>query len=362
MQTVQILKFVKKEVPPYVSGTISTIAGSVFRISSDWSRADYWGMIKCRVGAFRMNYAVSPGLYAVGEPTIGSDVFVSANYKLSFDILRRELKGLNAWVLVLDTKSINVWCAAGKGTFSTNELISRMSATKLDLVVAHRRIIVPQLGAVGVNGAEVQKKTGFRVYFGPVKAKDIPSYVEAGYKKTREMSTIRFPMMDRIILTPMEINPAMKKFPWFAGGMLILFGLEPSGILFKNAWSGGMPFLALGLITVFAGAFLTPVLLPFVPSRSFAIKGWIIGLLSMAAIEPHFGPAVRGEILLLVASWLFFPAMSSYIALQFTGSTTFTGMSGVKKELKIGIPLYLSAAGISLVLLVIYKIREWGFL
>ena len=50
--------------------------------------------------------------------------------KLSFDILRRELKGLNAWVLVLDTKSINVWCAAGKGTFSTNELISRMSATK----------------------------------------------------------------------------------------------------------------------------------------------------------------------------------------------------------------------------------------
>ena len=229
-------------------------------------------------------------------------------------------------------------------------------------MVAHRRIIVPQLGAVGVNGAEVQKKTGFRVYFGPVQAKDIPSYVEAGYKKTREMSTIRFPMMDRIILTPMEINPAIKKFPWFAGGMLILFGLEPSGILFKNAWSGGMPFLALGLITIFAGAFLTPVLLPFAPSRSFAIKGWIIGLLSMAAIEPHFGPAVRGEILLLVASWLFFPAMSSYIALQFTGSTTFTGMSGVKKELKIGIPLYLSAAGISLVLLVIYKIREWGFL
>jgi hypothetical protein len=362
MQTMQTLKFVKKEVPPYTSGTLSTITSSVFRISSDWSRADYWGMIKSRVGAFRMNYAVSPGLYAVGEPTKGSDVFVSANYKLSFDILRRELKGLNAWVLVLDTKSINVWCAAGKGTFSTHELISRMAAVKLDIVVTHRRIIVPQLGAVGVSAAEVQKKTGFRVFFGPVRAKDIPSYVEAGYKKTKEMSTIRFPMIDRLVLTPMEINPAMKKFPWFAGGVLILFGLQPSGILFKNALSGGMPFLALGLNTVLAGAFLTPVLLPFVPFRSFAIKEWIMGLLTTAAVVPLFGPAIRREILPLVASWLFFPAMSSCIALQFTGSTTFTGMSGVKKELKIGIPLYLSAAGISLVLLIVYKIREWGIL
>ncbi len=363
MQTMQTLKFVKKsDIPPYGSGTMSTAAGSVFRISSDWSRADYWGMIKSRVGAFRMNYTVSPGIYAVGEPTKASDVFVSANYKLSFDILRRELKGLDAWVLVLDTKSINVWCAAGKGTFSTAELVSRISATKLCTLVAHRRIIVPQLGAVGVNGAEVQKKSGFRVLFGPVQAKDIPSYVEAGYKKTKDMSTIRFPMMDRIILTPMEINPAMKKFPWFAGGVLILFGLQPSGILFKTAWSGGMPFLVLGLNAVFAGAFLTPVLLPFIPSRSFAIKGWIMGLLSMSAVAPLIELAVRGEILLLVASCLIFPAMSSYIALQFTGSTTFTGMSGVKKELKIGIPLYLSLAGISLVLLAIYKIREWGIL
>ena len=61
-------------------------------------------MIKSRIGAFRMNYSVIPGLYAVGEPTSDSDVFVTANYKLTFDILRRELKDLNAWILALDTK------------------------------------------------------------------------------------------------------------------------------------------------------------------------------------------------------------------------------------------------------------------
>ncbi|HUL01036.1 MAG TPA: hypothetical protein VLX29_09290 [Nitrospirota bacterium] len=172
------------------------------------------------------------------------------------------------------------------------------------------------------------------------------------------MSTIRLPMKDRLILAPMEINPALKKFPWFARVVFILFGHKPSGILFKNSWSGGIPFLVLGLVTVLAGAFLTTVLLPFLPSRSFAIKGWLMGLLSMLVVVPLLDPAIRDETLLLVVFWLFFPAMNSYIALQFTGSTTLTGMTGVKKELTIGIPLYFLAAGISIVLLLIDKIRE----
>ncbi len=360
MQTVQTLKFVKKEAPAWSRGRIMTPAGTVYRVSTEWSRADYWGMIKSRVSAFRMNYAVAPGLYAAGDPTKNSDVFVTANYKLSFDVLRRELKGLNAWVLVLNTKSINVWCAAGKGTFGADELVKRIVEARLDTVVSHRRIILPQLGAVGVNASAVQKKTGFRVSFGPVRAQDIPAYIAAKYKKTPEMSTIRFSLLDRLILTPMEINPAIKKFPWFAGGVLVLFGFHPSGILFANAWHGGLPFLVMGLTAVFAGAFLTPVLLPFVPFRSFAIKGWIVGLLAVVLMEQACGGVDRQNLIMLTAIYLFFPAASSYIALQFTGSTTFTGMSGVKKELKIGIPIYTGAAGISVALMIVFKLKEWG--
>jgi acetyl-CoA decarbonylase/synthase complex subunit gamma len=319
-------------------------------------------MIKSRMSAFRMNYAVAPGLYAVGEPTKDSDVFVTANYKLSFDILRRSLQGMNAWLLVLDTKSINVWCAAGKGTFGTDELVKRIKEARLDAVVGHRRIILPQLGAVGVNASAVQKQTGFRVSFGPVQAGDIPAYIRGGYKKTKEMSTIGFSMLDRLVLTPMEINPAMKKFPWFAAGVLLLFGLQPSGLLFKQAWFGGLPFLLLGLIAVFAGAFVTPVLLPFVPFRSFAIKGWIVGMLSVALAVRALGIVDGHATIMLAATYLLFPAMSSYLALQFTGSTTFTGMSGVKKELRIGIPLYIGTAGISGLLMVLFKLREWGII
>ncbi len=362
MQTLQTLKFVKKEIPAWTAGTVDTPAGTLFRVSSDWSRADYWGMIKSRIGAFRMNYTVSPGLYAVGSPTKDSDVFVTANYKLSFDIVRRSLQGMHAWVLVLDTKSINVWCAAGKGAFGTDELVKRITLDRLGEVVSHRRIILPQLGAVGVNAAAVQKETGFRVSFGPVRARDIPAYVQAGYKKSKEMSAITFPLLDRLVLTPMEINPVIKKYPWFAGGVLVLFGLAPTGILFKQAWQSGMPFLALGLAAVLAGAFVTPVLLPFVPFRSFAIKGWIMGLLATFLTMKAVGGDAGQSAFLLAAAYLLFPALSSYIALQFTGSTTYTGMSGVNKELKIGIPLYIITTVLSLVLVVLFKIREWGFL
>lgn len=361
MQTIQTLKFVKKEVPYWTAGNVAVPGGSVFRVSPEWVRADYWGMIKSRIGAFRMQYTVSPGLYAVGDPTKDSDVFVTANYKLSFDILRRSLKSMNAWVLVLDTNSINVWCAAGKGTFGTEELVDRITEARLDSVVSHRRIILPQLGAVGVNAAAVQKKTGFRVSFGPVQARDIPAYVSAGYKKTREMATIPFSLFDRIVLTPMEINPVMKKYPWFAAGVLVLFGLQPSGVLFGPAWSGGLPFLLMGLVAVLAGAFLTPVLLPFVPFRSFAIKGWLVGMLMTLFAVRGLGIADSGWILLSITC-LLFPALSSYIALQFTGSTTYTGMSGVNKELKIGIPIYVGIAGLSLVLLVVFKLQEWRVL
>jgi hypothetical protein len=358
----QTLKFIQKEVPYWATGTLAVPGSSVFRISSDWIRADYIGMIKSRMGAFRMNYAVPPGLYAIGAPGKDSDVLVTANYKLTFDILRRSLKGINAWVLVLDTKSINVWCAAGKGTFGTDELVKRISEARLDSIVSHKRVILPQLGAVGVNAVEVRKKTGFSVYFGPIQARDIPAYIQAGYKKTWEMRTIKFPMLDRLILTPMELNPVMKKYTWYAAGVLLLFGLQRNGILFKDAWHGGLPFLILGLIVVFAGAFLTPVLLPFIPFRSFAIKGWITGMLLTLLAVRGIGVLDGKSPVLLAAAWLLFPALSSYIALQFTGSTTFTGMSGVNKELRIGIPIYIGTTAVSLVLLIVFKLLEWRIL
>lgn len=350
------------KLPEWITGSIETPVGKACKVSTGWSLADHWGQIKSRTSGFRMKYVVEPGLYAAGNPDKDSDVLVSSNYKLSFDILRRSLQGLNVWILVLDTKGINVWCAAGKGTFGTNELINCVREVQLNKIVSHNRLIVPQLGAVGVNARSVQKITGFRIYFGPVYAKDIPGYIASGYKKTEEMRTIRFTMADRLVLTPMEINPAMKKYPLYGLIVLLIFGLKPSGIFFRDALIGGTPFLLLGLISVFAGALVTPVLLPFMPFRSFALKGWIAGMLATFFTIQSSGIIHQGNIILLIVACLFFPLASSYIALQFTGSTTFTGMSGVNKELRFGIPVYITGVAISLILLIVFKLGEWGIL
>ncbi|MGE5237844.1 MAG: mercury methylation corrinoid protein HgcA [Chloroflexota bacterium] len=337
-------------------------SGSVPRVSTALTISDHWEHVKCRISAFRHSYSVPPGLYAVGEPDRSSDVLVSANYKLSFDALRRELTGLDAWILVLDTKGINVWCAAGKGTFGTEELVGRIRSAQLDKVVDHRRIILPQLCAPGVSAHKVGRATGFRVLYGPVQARDIPAYIKAGYKASREMRTVAFTLHDRLVLTPMEVVPAMKKFPIYAAAILIILGLSPSGILFKDAWAGGLPLLVLGLVAVLAGAFFTPLLLPFIPFRSFAMKGWLVGLLSLYLSSQFVTPPDQHSVLLLAFSYLFFPLASSYIALQFTGATTFTGMSGVKRELKFALPVYVSVGAVSVMLLAGFKLVQWGVL
>lgn len=341
---------------------MTTPTGQFLKVSTSWSRADYLGQIRCRISGFRMNYAIKPGLYAVGDADETSHIFVSANYKLSFDILRRALKGLKAWILVLDTNGINVWCAAGKGTFGTAELVNRIREVKLDMIVSRKIVVVPQLGAPGVNSNIVQRETGFKVCFGPVRAKDIPDYLEADFKATEEMRTVRFTLLDRLVLTPMEIIPIMRRFPLYTLVILLVMGLQPSGILFKDIWYGGMPLLILGLASVLTGGFFAPILLPFVPFRSFAAKGWITGIIPVIYLVHVSGIFVQKSLILIIFSYLFFPLASSYIALQFTGSTPFTGMSGVKKELKIAIPVYLTGLAISVILLAGFKLREWGLI
>ena len=86
---------------------------------------------------------------------------VTANYKLSFDALRSQLADLDAWILVLETNGINVWCAAGKGTFGTDELVHRIRECQLEKVVktrnlhraARKRIPHPVVALVGYTNA-----------------------------------------------------------------------------------------------------------------------------------------------------------------------------------------------------------------
>lgn len=336
-----------KKIPGWVTGTIETRAGIVPRVSTELGAGDVLGAWKARWGIGRMSYTVSPGLYAVGDANQDSPVFVSANYKMSFDRLRRELTGIDSWILVLDTKGINVWCAAGKGTFGTEEIVKRVNGTRLSDIVAHHLLILPQLGAPGVAAHEVRRQTGFKVLYGPVRASDIPAFMEAGGKATPEMRDVHFGFVDRLVLTPIELVGAIKP-------ALVLLGFLFLLMLAFDLWA---PFLTLVFRTLVAfvpffgalltGAVVAPVLLPLIPGRAFAWKGWLVGLAWSVVYVFSFSVALPEALFYL----LVLPAVSGYLTMNFTGASTYTSLSGVVKEMKTALTALAVSAGLGLVVL-----------
>jgi len=330
----------------FISGRITTITDSVPQITTVWSKTDIWNTIKVRWSIGRMNYKVKQGLYAVGTPDENADVFVSANFKLSFDHLRRALHGMNAWILVLDTKGINVWCAAGKGTFGTKELIYRIKVHELDKIVSHRKVIVPQLGATGVSAHEVKNKTGFSVIYGPVRAEDIKAFVLAGFKATPEMRKVNFPLKERIKLIPVELTYGRYYLLFVPALFFILSGLNIHGYSVDTAFDTGRKAIVNLLTSYLAGCALTPILLPWIPFKRFSLKGFAIAML-LAVLLLYFN--FLGKNIFEIISWfLIIGSISSFLAMNFTGSSTFTSLSGVQKEMKLSLPLQIGTAGIGL--------------
>lgn len=324
---------------PFVIGAIDTPMGQVPLVPAQLTRADRLGGYRVRWGIGRYIYTVDPGLYALGSPGDRSPVLVSANYKLSFDALRRELAGRDAWILVLDTRGINVWCAAGKGTFGTDELVKRIESADLSFVVSHSVVVVPQLGATGVNGPEVRRRTPFRVVFGPVRASDLPAFLDAGMKATAEMRRVRFTFRDRLVLVPVEVVNVLKITAiTFAAGA-VAGGIGPSVYSLTGALARLPLAAAASVAAVFAGTVLTPLLLPWLPGRMFSVKGAVAGVLVAAALIAKaslFGfaaspVALAGAALLIIAG-------GSFGAMNYTGTSTFTSLHGVEKEMAAAMP------------------------
>ncbi len=302
-------------------------------------------LVRCGIG--RDQYRIAPGLYAVGRPGPEEEVLVTANFKLTFDHLRTNLQGISAWILVLDTRGINVWCAAGKGTFSTGELVHRVRISGLGRVVAHRRLILPQLGATGVSAREVKKASGFKVVFGPIRAKDIPEFLEGGQKASPGMRQVTFGMYERFILTPVEISIALKPILIAALVLVVISGIGPGVFSFSGAWTRGLIAVSALITGTLAGAFVTPVLLPHIPFRPFALKGIVVG--SIASVLLLLGAAKGvGSMAGILSVFLFSTTVASYLAMNFTGATPFTSPSGVEKEMRQFLPIQAGALLISL--------------
>jgi len=336
----------------WISGVVKTAAGDVPQVRTSLSFHDRLGTVKARWDINRMNYSVPPGLYAVGNPTSESVVLVSANYKMSFDRLRKQLGGRDAWILVLDTKGINVWCAAGKGTFGTDELLNRIKITGLDKIVSHRRLVVPQLGATGVSAHIVRKASGFSIIYGPVRVEDLPAFLNAGMKAQPEMRRVRFGLRDRVVLIPVELVGGGKYVLLLAAVFALIGGLSSSGYSFAKVLSAGIINASIVFGSFFCGTLLGPILLPWLPGRAFSIKGAMLGMALVGALAVFGlpGPGLFGSWLHLAAFAFLIPTLTSFTLMNFTGASTFTSLSGVIREMRLAVPVQIAAAVIGVVL------------
>ena len=317
----------------------------IFPATSRLTAANHWDHFLARMGYKRGEHRVEPGLYALGKPTPDSPVFVTANYTLSFDALRAALDGMDGYILVLDTQGINVWCAAGKGTFGTDEIVQRVFAAGLKNVVNHRKLILPQLGAPGVAAHEIKKRTGFKVEYGPVRAADLPEYLKT-HTAAPEMRRVQFSLRDRATLIPVEFVHVI--LPTLIVAVILYF-------------TGGIVSSLAAVTAVLAGTVLFPILLPWLPTNNFSTKGFILG--GLAALPFALTVFIRHpdwswyqQLGQALGFLLAMPAVTAFLALNFTGSTTFTSRTGVRREMFAYIPAmaWTFAAGILLNLVFVF--------
>jgi hypothetical protein len=331
----------------FVKDLVETPVGDIPRLDTSLKGLDTVGTFRARLGVSRDWYKVAPGLYCVGIPDEESPVLVTANYKLSFDSLRKELVGIDAWILVLDTRGINVWCAAGKKTFSTEEVIRQVQRVSLDKLVSHRELILPQLGAPGISSHKIKEVCGFKVIWGPIKAGDLKTFLRNGRKAESHMRQVTFSMGERIVLIPVELYLIIKPSLFILFALFVLSGISPQVFSISAAWFRGLNGAVAYFLGVLAGAVTVPILLPWLPSRQFYIKGIVTGLaggiFTILYLSANITWLESVTLLLLTMS------VSSYAAMNFTGATPFTSPSGVEKEMRQGIPIQAVAVVIAVI-------------
>jgi hypothetical protein len=157
----------------------------------------------------------------------------------------------------------------------------------------------------------------------------MPAYISSGFTKTQPMREVLFPFIERVKLVPVEVKGIL----WAAIGFLAFAAVV--GFIREKTISSSFRIALPYLGALVTGCALTPALLPVLPLRALSLKGAVLGILW--GLFSTF--LLRGDFLSAVSNVLLCGAISAFLALNFTGATTYTSPHGADLEVKRGIPL-----------------------
>jgi NAD-dependent dihydropyrimidine dehydrogenase PreA subunit len=170
------------------------------------------------------------GLVEIGRPGRDSPVILTCNYRLTVERVKRALEGIDAYLLVANSRGVNVWCAATGGLLSNHDVVSVLKTSGVGDRVDHRRVILPQLAATGIEGRSVRERTGWNVVWGPVEAAALPAFLRSGLEATEAMRSVEFRWPQRCEMAvawafPISLVGALLVLPFWRDALLPLVSL-----------------------------------------------------------------------------------------------------------------------------------------
>jgi acetyl-CoA decarbonylase/synthase complex subunit gamma len=165
-------------------------------------------------------------------------------------------------------------------------------------------------------------------------------FMRNGMKATEEMRKVRFPIADRIKLIPVEAVASFKYALLFSLLFLVLSGLQGGGYSLEKLLNPGIQNSLLFMLIYLGSVSLTPALLPFLPGKAFAMRGAWAGLIFtvLIFIIPRLSKGSTIDVLEVSGWMLIGMAVFSFLGMMFTGASTYTSLSGVKKEMRFAVP------------------------
>jgi len=207
----------------------------------------------------------------------------------------------------------------------------------------------------------VKKLSGFGVHYGPIKAGGSSRPISTpGSRPQAPMRLKTFPLRERAVLIPVELVEAMKPSLVIAPALFLLAGLGgPAGFWANAAAYGIVCRHRVSRRGCGGGRSQSPAVA--LSSRSGILNERPLRSVRPVAVIHAFPAGLRslanGRERLGILAWLLIiPAVTAYLAMNFTGASTYTSLSGVNREMRWALPLEISMGASGLVIWILSRL------